>query len=194
MADSNVEQLFAFRRVVWESLPILALVIAFELFAGGSLEFHSDVVLFRAPFLLAVLPAYLNAIGAVSSVYASRITTRLFLGELDRRLRPVGALFMNFAGPFLASITAFAAISAMAIAINDAFFALDVSAYLIAATVMLSGAASVAAMAAVGLAVAYISYLKGMHPGNVAPPLLTALGDAAGMALLVLCAQALLSP
>jgi mgtE-like transporter len=69
------------RRIVIESLPVLALAGAVDILAGLTIEnrFESFV---RFPALLVLVPAFLEDSGSLGAILSARVSTKLHLGTL----------------------------------------------------------------------------------------------------------------
>lgn len=84
------------RRILSESLPILSLNGVVTILVGLALEDRLD--LFAAfPALLILLPAFLQEGGALGSILAARISSKVHLGLLEPRGLPQLRAFRDFA-------------------------------------------------------------------------------------------------
>ncbi|MGH9000178.1 MAG: magnesium transporter [Acidimicrobiia bacterium] len=82
----------AFRRIIRESLPILAVAGVVDVVAGLTIEKRLDGFL-TFPALLILIPPFLEASGALGGILTSRVSTKLHLGLVEPSrfsLRPVG--------------------------------------------------------------------------------------------------------
>ncbi|MCU1426749.1 MAG: hypothetical protein JWL83_749 [Actinomycetia bacterium] len=75
------------RRIVKESLPILLVAGAIDLFAGVTIEHRLDSFL-AFPALFVLVPSFLEDSGALGSILAARISTKLHLGTLEPSRAP----------------------------------------------------------------------------------------------------------
>src|SRR4051812_15400946 len=69
------------RRIVAESLPILALAGAVDVLAGMTIEKRFDSFL-TYPALIVLVPPFLEDAGSLGSILAARVSTKLHLGTL----------------------------------------------------------------------------------------------------------------
>jgi mgtE-like transporter len=69
------------RRIVLESLPVLTLAGVVDLMAGATLQSRLESFL-ALPALLVLVPAFLEESGALGSILAARVATKLHLGVL----------------------------------------------------------------------------------------------------------------
>ena len=76
------------RRIVIESLPILALAGIVDLLAGITIQ-NRFTSLLKYPALLVMVPAFLEDSGSLGSILAARVSTKLHLGTLGERGRVV---------------------------------------------------------------------------------------------------------
>jgi mgtE-like transporter len=80
------------RRILRESLPVLAIAGLVDVVAGLTIEKRLDEFLVF-PALLILIPPFLEASGALGGILSSRVSTKLHLGLLEPNrfsLRPVG--------------------------------------------------------------------------------------------------------
>lgn len=80
------------RRILRESLPVLAIAGLVDVIAGLTIEKRLDEFLVY-PALLVLIPPFLEASGALGGILSSRVSTKLHLGLMEPHrfsLRPVG--------------------------------------------------------------------------------------------------------
>jgi Permease, similar to cation transporters len=80
------------RRILRESLPVLAVAGLVDVLAGLTIEKRLDEFLVF-PALLILIPPFLEASGALGGILSSRVSTKLHLGLVQPNrfsLRPVG--------------------------------------------------------------------------------------------------------
>jgi mgtE-like transporter len=75
------------RRIIAESLPVLAIAGAVDLLAGVTIERRFESFL-RFPALLVLVPPFLEDSGALGGILAARISTKLHLGTLEPSRAP----------------------------------------------------------------------------------------------------------
>lgn len=187
-------QMYKMSRIVRESLPILLSILGFSLFTGHNLGIALDIYVTRFPFFFIMIPAFINMVGGFASVFAARLTSRILLGELDRKYRPYGILFSDLIGLSLVALTGFILLSLVTFGINAVFFGIEVSLFALFAIILVSGIFTTVLMCCVGLFVANVVIRKKLDPDNFTPPIITTLGDAIGTLLLVFLTRILLLP
>jgi mgtE-like transporter len=91
------------RRILRESLPILALAGAVDILAGLVVEarLHRFLVL---PALLVLIPPYLEGEGALGAILSSRLASKLHLGAISPRLMPESIAWLDASIVFLFSL------------------------------------------------------------------------------------------
>lgn len=83
------------RRVVRESFPILCIAIILDVLAGTVVEPRMDDVFLPYPALLLVIPGFLENTGALGSILAARLGSKLHLGAVTPRARPEPAALLD---------------------------------------------------------------------------------------------------
>ena len=79
------------RRIVLESLPVLALAGVVDILAGQSIETRLEsFIAYKA--LLVMVPPFLEDAGALGSILASRLSTKLHLGLIEPTRLPTRAI------------------------------------------------------------------------------------------------------
>jgi mgtE-like transporter len=91
------------RRILRESLPILALAGTVDLLAGLVVEARLDRFLIL-PALLVLIPPYLEGEGALGAILSSRLASKLHLGVVSPRLRPEALAWLDASIVFLFSV------------------------------------------------------------------------------------------
>jgi mgtE-like transporter len=91
------------RRILRESLPILALAGVVDILAGLVVEarLHRFLVL---PALLVLIPPYLEGEGALGAILSSRLASKLHLGAISPRLMPESIAWLDASIVFLFSL------------------------------------------------------------------------------------------
>jgi len=177
--------------IIKQSLPFFLFLLVLSLTTGNVLNTFVDDVLYKYIFLLVVLPGFISAIGDTGSVFVSRLTSHIFIGELDSSFRPFRILFSNIIGLLLTTLTHLLAISGIAYIVS-LIFAIGVDFVVIVAIFLLSGFSSVLILMFFGIITTYLTYKYGLNPDNFTSPLMGNLGDLVGSATLILFALLLI--
>jgi mgtE-like transporter len=91
------------RRILRESLPILAVAGTVDLLAGLVVEARLERFLV-VPALLVLIPPYLEGEGALGAILSSRLASKLHLGAVSPRMRPEAVAWLDASIVFLFSI------------------------------------------------------------------------------------------
>ena len=173
------------RRIVRESVPVLALAGTVDVIAGITIEKRIDSFLVY-PALLVLVPPFLEDAGALGGVLSSRIATKLHLGTVELARSPWRAV-----GEDILLVYAYAL---------PTFFLLGISADIAAAVfdlgspgvlqmigvAMLAGAFATTAAVVVGYYGAIATYRLGLDPDNHGIPIVTSSLDFLGAVSLIL--------
>ena len=91
------------RRILRESLPILAVAGTVDILAGLVVESRLERFLVL-PALLVLIPPYLEGQGALGAILSSRLASKLHLGAIAPRLRPESVAWLDASIVFLFSM------------------------------------------------------------------------------------------
>lgn len=91
------------RRILRESLPILAVAGTVDILAGLVVESRLERFLVL-PALLVLIPPYLEGQGALGAILSSRLASKLHLGAIGPRLRPESVAWLDASIVFLFSV------------------------------------------------------------------------------------------
>jgi mgtE-like transporter len=173
------------RRIVRESLPVLALAGTIDIVAGLTIEkrFASFLVY---PALLVLVPPFLEDSGALGAILGARVSTKLHLGILEParwRLRAVVddmLLVYLYAVPvfLLLGVSADIASAIVGLESPGGFEMIGVS--------MFAGAIATTFAVLVGFYGAVASFRLGLDPDNHAIPIVTSSLDLLGALALIL--------
>ncbi|MFX1561816.1 MAG: magnesium transporter [Promethearchaeota archaeon] len=180
---------YTVNKIVHESLPVLFIVLIFSLSTGHIMDTRLAMVFPYFPFILLIIPAFINIAGDLSAVAGAHITSHLYTGELDERFRPYSLLLANLAAIFLVAITVYAFLGVCVIGLNyvifPAFFGSPTTSspiYIgpIFLAILLSGVMATICTSFIGLVGARIVYHSGRDPDSITPPFTTTIGDFLG--------------
>jgi mgtE-like transporter len=91
------------RRILRESLPILAIAGGVDIFAGIVIEARLERFL-TLPALLVLIPPFLEGEGALGAILSSRLASKLHLGAVSPRGRPEAVAWLDASIVFLFSL------------------------------------------------------------------------------------------
>lgn len=183
------------QKILIESLPILAVVLIFALIAGQILEGGLAAITPIFPFVLLMIPAFIDITGDLAGVVGARVTSHLYTGELDSQFRPYRLLFTNLLAILLVSATAYAFLGVLVIGISYFLLHLLHPAYILPLffAILAAGVFATACTSFIGLFGARIVYRSGRDPDTIIPPLTTTIGDLLGILFVSLALLALSS-
>jgi mgtE-like transporter len=173
------------RKIFKESLPILCLAGLIDLFAGTTLE-HQLQSLVSFPALLVFLPPFLEDIGALGSILAARLASKLHLGIISPQGFPRFPAIMDFTIIllFAAPLFAFLGISSHLVGYFSGLKGPGIGHLLLIS--LLAGYLSTLIVLIIAYYAAIASFRYGLDPDNHAIPIVTSSMDFLGVLSLVL--------
>ncbi|HYZ98424.1 MAG TPA: magnesium transporter [Acidimicrobiales bacterium] len=182
-------RLMTTRRIVRESVVVVVGAGMLSLVAGQTLEQRLDDLV-RFPALLALVPPFLAAAGAIGGILSSRLTSKLHLGTLEPDAVPGRAARYDVLLAYVLGFPVFVGASIVA----------DLAAALIdlrspgpvdmAFVALLGGFLATSFAIGVAYYAAVVSYRAGLDPDNVGIPLVTSSLDLIGAVCFVLAVVA----
>ena len=172
------------RKILQESLPILVVVLIFALVTGNILDTNLELLFPIFPFILLIIPAFIDITGDLSGVVGARITSHLYIGELNEQFRPLRLLMANLIGILLVSFTSYLFLGVVIIGLGflfaGTFFPYGLQIPFLIGTVT-AGVLATACTSIIGLFAARLVYRSGRVPDSVIPPITTTIGDLLGI-------------
>ena len=173
------------RRILAESLPILALTGAVTILVGVAFEDQNETFLaFQA--LLILLPAFLQEGGALGGILSSRLSSKVHLGLIEPRGVPQLTAFRDFTLTYIFAAGVYVFIGG---ASHWLAVALGQSTPGFLAMLGISALAGLIATTAAVLAAYYgstVSYRLGLDPDTYGIPIITAAVDLLGFMSLII--------
>ncbi|MFL5737077.1 MAG: magnesium transporter [Actinomycetota bacterium] len=178
------------RRVILESLPILALAGVLNILAGAIVEHRLDRFV-AFPALLVLIPPFLEDTGALGGILASRLASKLHLGVISPRLVPEPAALLDTSIIFLFAISVFFFVGVSAWLVSrfaptlphDASSTLSLG--IVVGIAMVAGFFATILSTIVAYLAAVATYRFGLDPDNHGIPIVTSTMDFLGAATLV---------
>jgi mgtE-like transporter len=172
------------RRIIRESLVVLAVAGVFDIMAGTVIDQRAERFLVL-PALAVLIPPFLEDAGALGSVLGGRLGSKLHLGAIEPRLVPekLAALEMTLLAPWALSVFLLVGISshfvARAVGLASPGLGRMISIAMLAGLISTVGAALIAYVGAVA------TFKFGFDPDNHAVPIVTSTIDLIGTVALV---------
>jgi len=177
-------ELPAARRIFRESIVVLALAGTMDIFAGTVVQ-HRITRFNAVPALLVLIPPFLEDAGALGSIAAARLASKLHLGAIRPKLIPerLAWLDITLLAPFALSVFTLVGISADLIARASGLATpgllkmVEIS--------LLAGYIATLGAAILAYATAVATFRFGLDPDNHGVPIVTSSIDLFGMFALV---------
>jgi mgtE-like transporter len=173
------------RRVVRESLPILALAGTIDLIAGGFVESRLEGFL-AFPVLLTLIPPILGNAGGLGGILSSRLSSKLHLGVMSPRGRPEAVAALDFSIVFLFALVVFPLVGAAAHLAGAAIGLGSPGIVRVVGVSTLAGLMATSVAAVVAYYTAMATYRLGLDPDNHGIPMITSSMDLTGVVALVI--------
>ncbi len=169
---------YNWKQIVKESIGPLTLAVLFSMISGISLD--SGLDLKELASILIIVPAFINISGDLSAVVAARISTDMYMGKRRIWLNILGAMVVGVVlYTFLAAVAwGFLKMTAQA---GDFVQYLEIT--------LLAGILSLGIMIAIAVLLETLGDKLNMDPSDLSIPLLSSIGDAVGVSLLIFIAK-----
>jgi len=182
---------YSIRRILWESYPVLVVCAVISLSAGLILDTQTDSIK-AFPLILMMVPPINGINNNVCSILGARLTSVLHMGVIEPSFKKQRVLSKNTRATWIMSIGVFWFTSAI-------FFVLALlGGFGIGSSLVLMLAFFVASMVAIAvtmfctIALAFVSFKKGLDPDNVVIPVVTSIGDICGVTCLLIAIKLVL--
>jgi len=173
------------RRIVRESFPVLCIAMVLDVLAGTVVEPRMAAVFTAFPAFLILVPGFLENTGALGSILAARLGTKLHLGVVSPNAKPEAPAFLD--GTIVLGLGAFvytlSAVTSLAVAEAANKQYPGVVSFL--GVALLGGVIAMLLAALIGYYAAILSYRFGYDPDNHTVPLVTSGMDLLGVICLV---------
>jgi mgtE-like transporter len=173
------------RRVIRESLPILALAGGIDILAGIVVDsrLHRFIAF---PALLVLIPPFLEDVGALGGILSSRLASKLHLGALSPRRLPEAPALLDFSIIFLFAISVFTLLGISADLVARMFGLASPGALRVVGISLLGGFIATCAAVLVAYYSATATYALGLDPDNHGIPIITSSMDLIGAVALII--------
>lgn len=173
------------RRIVRESTPVLLVAGLVDIIAGLTIEHRLESFL-AFPALLVLVPPFLEDTGALGSVLASRLATKLHLGIIEPVMTPPRPARDDFTLIVMLAIPVFTLVAISAEVASLLFGYASPGVFNMIAISLLGGMIATAAALGIAYYGAVTTYRLGLDPDNHGIPLLTSSMDLVGALALII--------
>jgi mgtE-like transporter len=177
------------RRIVNESLPVLTLSGTVLVLAGMTLESRLEAFV-TLPALLVLVPAFLQQGGALGSILASRLSSKLHLGLLEPRRLPPLATFQDFNLVYIFAAGVFAFVGSLTHVLGTLTGLESPGLTTMIAVSLFGGLIATTAAIVVAYYSSVGTYRFGLDPDNHSIPIITATMDLVGVLSLIISLMA----
>lgn len=178
------------RRIVRESMPILAVAGAVDVVAGLTIEKRVDSFLVY-PALLVLVPPFLEDSGALGGILAARVSSKLHLGTLQPARSPLRAVGEDIALVYAYALPVFLLLGLSADVVAAAFDLRSPGVLDMVGVSLLAGAVATTFAVLIGYYGAVTTERLGLDPDNHGVPIVTSTMDLLGALSLILAIVAL---
>lgn len=174
------------KRIVRESLPILSLAIVLDILAGTSVQPRLEETFIQYGALLILLPGFLENTGALGSILAARLGSKLHLGVITPTARPGAPALLDASVVFGLGVAVYSLTAFSTLGISMLVGASFPGAFTFLGVVLLAGLMATLIAAFIGYYAAVGTYRFGLDPDNHTIPLVTSGMDLLGVACVVI--------
>ena len=174
------------KRVVRESFPVLCIAIVLDVLAGTAVEPRIEHVFIPLPAFLIILPGFLENTGALGSILASRLGSKLHLGAVTARARPDAAALLDWTIVAALGFTVYAISAFTSLGVAELLGQDYPGALRFIGIVMVGGIMATILASVIGYYAAVATFRFGFDPDNHTIPLVTSGMDLFGIVCLVL--------
>jgi mgtE-like transporter len=173
------------RRIVAESLPILALAGAVDVLAGMTIQKRFDSFL-TYPALIVLVPPFLEDSGSLGAILAARVSTRLHLGTLGEGRSPWRAASDDVLLVYLYAVPVFFFLGISSIIGAHVVNFRSPGALRMLGVSLVAGFLATTSSVVVGYYSAVLTHRHGLDPDNHGIPIVTSSLDLLGALSLIL--------
>jgi mgtE-like transporter len=173
------------RRVVRESMVVLTIAVTIDVLAGIVVEARAGQQ-FSSAALLVLLPPFIANCGSLGGMLASRLGSKLHVGQLAPRVVPGKVAALDFSLTGLLAVLAFTGVGLTGWLAATAVPGVEpLGVVMTVGVTLLAGAFALPILALVAYLAATTSFRFGFDPDNHGIPIVTATMDLAGVLCLV---------
>lgn len=174
------------QRIVRESFPVLCLAIVLNVLAGTVVEPRVGDVFQPLPALLIIVPGFLENTGALGSILAARLGSKLHLGAVTPSAKPEPVAFLDGAVVLVLGITVFGLIAVLALGLAEVVGVARPGALQFVGATMIGGLLATVLAGIIGYYAAITTFRFGLDPDNHTIPVVTSGMDLVGVICLLI--------
>lgn len=165
-----------FKKIFKESIIIVLISSIMGLFSGTILS-KSEQILYTFPIILLVLPSLNSLVGDISTVLISRLTSHLFIGIIEPKIKVTNRLKQDFYGLLITILLSFGALILLGYIIGIATGIEIVNPLAIALILMMTVVLLFGIMFIFLFISSIFIFKNGKDPNNFLIPMVTSLSD-----------------
>jgi mgtE-like transporter len=173
------------RRIVRESFPVLCLAIVLDILAGAVVQPRMSAIFLPLPAFLILLPGFLENTGALGSILAARLGSKLHLGAVSPSARPGAPALLDGTIVLVLGVTVYLVTAITTLTVAHVSGAAYPGIPKFFGVVMVAGMLATVIAGMIGYYAAVITYRFGLDPDNHTIPLVTSGMDLLGVVCLV---------
>ncbi|CAN5585286.1 magnesium transporter [soil metagenome] len=173
------------RRIVREAFPVLCVAIVLDVLAGTVVQPRMDEVFTPLPAFLIIIPGFLENTGALGSILAARLGSKLHLGAVTPTAKPSPVALLDGTIVLALGLLVYALSAVTTLAVATATGAAYPGAWTFLGVVMVGGLMATVIAAVIGYYAAVATYRFGFDPDNHTIPIVTSGMDLLGVTCLV---------
>jgi len=174
------------RRIVREAFPVLCIAIVLDVLAGTVVQPRMDDVFTPLPAFLIIIPGFLENTGALGSILAARLGSKLHLGAVTPTARPGAVELLDGTIVLVLGLIVYAISALTTLGVAEATGAAYPGALTFLGVVMVGGMLATVVAAVIGYYAAIVTYRFGFDPDNHTIPIVTSGMDLLGVTCLVI--------
>ena len=173
------------QRIVREAFPVLCVAIVLDVLAGTVVQPRMDVVFTPLPAFLIIIPGFLENTGALGSILAARLGSKLHLGAVTATAKPSAVALLDGTIVLALGLLVYTLSAVATLAVASATGAAYPGAWTFLGVVMVGGLMATVIAAVIGYYAAVVTYRFGLNPDTHTIPIVTSGMDLLGVTCLV---------
>jgi mgtE-like transporter len=174
------------RRIVRESLPVLSIAMVLDILAGSVVEPRMEAVFTAFPAFLILIPGFLENTGALGSILAARLGTKLHLGAVTARGIPGAPALLDGTIVLVLGVFVYTLSAVTSLIVAEVADKAHPGVLAFIGVALVGGLIAMMVAAIIGYYAAILSYRFGFDPDNHTVPLVTSGMDLLGVICLVI--------